>query len=104
VTSFQVDPAALTAAASTFQSQVEPINAAATSAQQLTGTGSSAGREYGSQGEAYHSSLLTAIQALYTPMATKTTWVAGTLTATATDYEQRDHGNSATITESGTGA
>ncbi len=102
--SFTADPQALTAAAQAFSAQVDPINTAATKAEQIQGGPGNAGRDYSAQGTAYHAAVTTLVQTLFTPMATKTTWVSDTLSGTAASYTQSDQSATTGLNTAGEGA
>lgn len=104
MTSFAADPQALATAAAAFTAQVDPINTESAQAQALQGGTGNTGRQYGDQGTAYHAALTTLVQTLFTPMATRTTWVADTLTGTAADYRGSDHQAGSGLTSAGRGA
>ncbi|SDJ43191.1 Excreted virulence factor EspC, type VII ESX diderm [Frankineae bacterium MT45] len=104
MTSFKADPQALSTAAQAFTAQVDPINTVATRAEQLQGSPSSAGRDYAAEGTAYHAALLTMVQTLLTPMASKATWVADTLASTAASYQQSDRSADTGLDAAGEGA
>jgi len=102
--SFRTDPQALQTASRAFAGQVEPINALATAAERIQGGPDNSGRAYGQQGSAYHAAMLTFVQAQFTPMATKTTWVADTLASTGQHYAGQDSAASAGLDSAGQGA
>jgi hypothetical protein len=102
--SFKADPQALHTASTQFAAQANPINTAASEVENLHGSGSNTGRFYSGCGTAYHAAMLTFIQTLLTPMASKTSWVADTLSSTATNYEQRDQTADAGLQSAGKGA
>ena len=101
--SFNTDPQALQAASRAFQAQVDPINALATKTEQIAGGPANAGRHYAARGSAYHAAALTFVQTIMTPLATKTTWVADTLAASARSYRQQDSAASGDIASAGSG-
>lgn len=100
---FTTDPQPLITAGRAFGDQVDPINTLATRAEVIQGGPSNAGRHYAAQGSVYHAAMLTFVQALMTPLATKTTWVADTLASTARSYRDRDSAASAGVTGAGQG-
>lgn len=101
---FHADPQALSAASKSFSAQVEPINAQATSAEAVRGTAGNCGRAYSAQGSAYHAAMLTFVQTLLTPMATRTTWVADTLASCSANYARQDDDATAGLDSAGQGA
>ncbi len=101
---FRTDPQALETASHAFDAQVQPINALATDAEQVSAGPATTGRDYAAEGSAYHAAMLTFVQTLMTPLATKTTWVGDTLAASAGSYRQQDTAASGGITSAGRGA
>lgn len=101
--SFHTDPQALQTASAAFAGQVEPINALATAAERIQCGPDNAGRDYAQQGSAYHAAMLTFVQAQFTPMATKTTWIADTLASTGRHYAGQDATASAELDSAGQG-
>ncbi len=102
--SFKVDPQALQTASQQFSAQVNPINTEASKAENLQGCGSNTGRYYSGAGTSYHAALLTFIQTLMTPMASKTTWVADTLASTSVNYANQDSKADSGLQSAGKGA
>ena len=102
--SFRTDPQALQAASRAFDAQVEPINALATAAERIQGGPDNAGRAYAQQGSAYHAAMLTFVQKQFTPMATKTTWVADTLASPGRHYAAQDSAAAEGLGTAGQGA
>jgi hypothetical protein len=102
--SFKADPQALQTASTQFAAQVDPINTKATQAEAVQGNAGNTGRQYGAQGTAYHSAMLTFVQTLLTPMATKATWVSDTLASTSADYKKQDDAASQGLNSAGKGA
>lgn len=101
---FQAEPGAIAAAGKKFLAEVQPINTLATKAEDLQLSAGNAGRAYSSQGTSYHATLLTFVQGLFTPMATKATWLGDSLGQSATDYQNQDASAKAGVTAAGNGA
>jgi uncharacterized protein YukE len=101
--SFAADPAAISACATAFDNETDPIAQVAQQLDGLKGTGATAGRDYTSAGNSYHQTVTTELGKLIREFSEKTEWMSAALSTTASDYQSTDTGNASALTTSGSG-
>lgn len=101
---FDTSTQAISTAAAAFDKESAPITETAQQLSGIKGSGSNTGKAYAAQGQAYHQAITSSLTKLIDEFGTKTSWVSGALSATASDYQSGDTSGAQTIRRGGAGA
>ena len=101
--SFGAQTQALTTASSAFDAEYQPITEQAARLENVEGSSSTTGRDYGAQGNAYRQALTGPVQALISDFAQMCEWTSASLDASSSSYQDTDQQRSADLSASGAG-
>jgi hypothetical protein len=100
---FGAQTPAIASTASAFDAQADPIVQQAERLESIKGTGSTTGREYAAQGDAYHQAVTGPLEKIIRTFGEKCIWVSTSLSKTQGSYDGADASGSAGLTSSGSG-
>lgn len=99
--SFGAEPQALATAASTFQSQADPILQQAQRLETIKGTAQTTGRDYSAEGDAYHQAITGPLNAVVRSFGETCLTVSSGLSQSQQGYQGADTSGSAALRSAG---